>query len=198
MDKYVTGAIIKKLRENKKMTQEELASKIYVSSKTISKWERGQGYPDISLLEPLSKALGISIIELLNGNDIKNDNRNFNILKSSFYVCPVCGNIIYSTGNALISCCGITLMPIDAEVMDDEHIINIEKIEDEYYVYIDHPMTKDHYISFIASISDDNVEIKKLYPETNACARFKIGKVKKIYAYCNHHGLFQLSYKDIR
>ena len=91
MDKYVTGAVIRKLRENKKMTQEELADTLFVSSKAVSKWETGQGFPDISLIEPLAKALGISVIELLSGEDIKNNNQSSNMLKSKFYVCPVCG-----------------------------------------------------------------------------------------------------------
>ena len=103
MDKYVTGAVIKKLRESKKMTQEELADRLFVSSKAVSKWETGQGFPDISLLESLAKALDISVIELLSGEDIQNKNTSSNMLKSRFYVCPVCGNAVRSTGEALIS-----------------------------------------------------------------------------------------------
>ena len=105
MDKYVTGAVIRKLRENKNMTQEELAEKVYVSSKAVSKWETGQGFHDVSLIEPLAKALGISVIELLSGEDIKNCNRSSNMLRGRFYVCPVCGNVIHATGEAVISCC---------------------------------------------------------------------------------------------
>ena len=89
MDKYVTGAVIRKLRENKKMTQEELAEKVFVSSKAVSKWETGQGFPDVSLIEPLAKALDISVIELLSGEDIKNCNRSANMARGKFYVCPV-------------------------------------------------------------------------------------------------------------
>ena len=74
MDKYVTGITIRRLRESKKMTQEELAEKIYVSGKAISKWETGHGFPDISLIEPLAKALDVSVIELLSGNPVKNRN----------------------------------------------------------------------------------------------------------------------------
>ena len=65
MNLYVTGNTIKQLREQKKMTQAELADKIDVSSKTISKWETAKGLPDISLLEPLSAALGVSVMELI-------------------------------------------------------------------------------------------------------------------------------------
>lgn len=192
MDKYVTGAVIRKLRENKKMTQEELADTLFVSSKAVSKWETGQGFPDISLIEPLAKALDISVIELFSGVNIQNRNRSSNMLKSRFYVCPVCGNAVRSTGEALISCCGITLPPLEPENTEPEHDIRVETIEDEYYVTIDHPMRKDHYISFLAAVSDSRVQFAKLYPEGNAEARFKIDGVRKFYAYCNRHGLFQL------
>ena len=193
MDKYVTGAVIKKLRESKKMTQEELADRLFVSSKAVSKWETGQGFPDISLLESLAKALDISVIELLSGEDIQNKNTSSNMLKSRFYVCPVCGNAVRSTGEALISCCGITLPPLESEECDEEHMITADKDEDEYYVTVDHPMQKDHYISFLAAVSDNRVQFTKLYPEGEAEARFKIDRVKKIYAYCNRHGLFCLN-----
>lgn len=190
MDKYVTGSVIRKLRENKNMTQEELALKIHVSSKAISKWETGQGFPDISLIESLAQALGISVIELLSGEDIQNSNRSFNMLRSKFYVCPVCGNVINATGEAVISCCGLTLPPLEAEETDDEHVISVENIEDEFYVTVDHPMTKEHYISFLAAVSDQDIQLVKLYPEGNAECRFRKSCVRKIYAYCNRHGLY--------
>lgn len=192
MDRYVTGAVIRRLRENKKLTQEDLAEKIFVSSKAVSKWETGQGFPDISLLEPLADALGISVIELLSGEDIRNMNRSSNMARARFYVCPVCGNVIQSTGETVVSCCGITLPPLEAEKADPEHTIRRETVEDEYYVTVDHPMTKEHYISFLAAASDQGIQLVKLYPEGPAEARFRIDRVKKIYAYCNRHGLFQL------
>ena len=190
MDKYVTGAVIRRLRETKRMTQEELAEKIFVSSKAVSKWETGQGFPDISLLEPLAKALDISVIELLSGEDICNTNHSANIAKGKFYVCPVCGNVIRSIGEAVVSCCGITLPPLAAEAADEEHQPRIEIVEDEYYVTIDHPMSKEHYISFLAAVSDRGVQFVKLYPEGAAEARFKINRVSELYVYCNRHGLY--------
>ena len=197
MNNYVTGAVIKKLRENKKMTQEELAEKIFVTSKAVSKWETGKGFPDIGLLESLGKALDVSVIELLSGADVKNLNKASNMVKGKFYVCPVCGNVILATGEAVISCCGLTLPPLDAEPTDDAHFISVETVEDEFFVTVNHPMTKTHYISFVAAISDQGVQLVKLYPEGNAEARFKINRVKKLYAYCNMHGLFEAGTKTL-
>jgi len=158
----------------------------------VSKWETGQGFPDISLLKPLAEALDISVIELLSGECIRNRNQSSNMAKSKFYVCPVCGNVIRTIGEAIISCCGITLPPLEPEAADKDHGIRWEMVEDEYYVRIDHPMTKDHYISFLAAVSDQEIHFVKLYPEGDADARFKRNRVKYLYAYCNHHGLFQL------
>lgn len=195
MDRYVTGAVIRKLRENKKLTQEELAGKLHVSGKAVSKWETGQGFPDISLLEPLAEVLGISVIELLSGEDVRNRNRAANMARSSFYVCPVCGNVIRTAGEAIISCCGITLPPLEAEAPDSDHPIRLEIVEDEYYVSVDHPMIREHSISFLAAVSDRAVQFVKLYPEENAEARFRIDGVTKIYACCNRHGLFSVTIK---
>ena len=192
MDRYVTGAVIKRLREGKKMTQEDLADRIHVSSKAVSKWETGAGFPDISLLEPLAKALGISVIELLSGEDVRNQNRSCNMEKGRFYVCPVCGNVMWATGETVVSCCGITLPPLEAEETEEEHDLLAVTEGAECHVSIDHPMTKDHYISFIAAVSDRGVQLEKLYPEGSADARFRIDYVKHIYAYCNRHGLFRI------
>ena len=192
MDRYVTGAVIRRLREAKHMTQEELAEKLLVSDKAVSKWETGRGLPDVSLLQPLAEALGISVIELFSGDLIRNRNRSANMEKTVFYVCPVCGNVIRSSGEAVVSCCGITLPPLEAEAPDGEHPVKIGIAEDEYYVSVDHPMTKDHYISFLAAVSGQRIQLVKLYPEGNAEARFRIDCVRYVYAYCNRHGLFRV------
>ena len=191
MNSYVTGVTIKHLRENADMTQAELAERIGVSSKTISKWETGKGLPDISLLQPLAQALGISVIELMNGQHITNKNISANMLRCKFYVCPVCGNIIHAAGNALISCCGVTLPPLEAEDADDDHGITIEQVEDEQFLTIHHPMTKDHYISFIAFVTSDRVQLVKFYPEGNAETRLQLRGMGYLYYYCNRHGLFR-------
>ena len=190
MNTYVTGATIRQLREKRKLTQAELAERIGVSSKTVSKWETAKGLPDISLLEPLAQALGISVIELMNGEHITNRNISANMLRSKFYVCPVCGNILHSTGNAVVSCCGIILPPLEAEEPDADHAITIENVEDEHFVTIRHPMTKAHFISFVAFVTSDRIQMVKLYPEGNAETRLQLRGMGKIYYFCNRHGLF--------
>ena len=192
MNQYVTGAVIKQLREKANFTQAELAAKLNVSSKTVSKWETAKGYPDISLLEPLAKVFNVSLTELISGNAVKNVNVSANMLRSKFYVCPVCGNVIHSMGEAVIHCHGVLLTPCQPEETDENHMIFVEKVEDEYYVRIEHDMTKEHYISFMAAVSSDNIQMIKLYPEGNAEARFKINGVKKILFYCNRDGLFSM------
>ncbi|MBO6094291.1 MAG: helix-turn-helix domain-containing protein [Oscillospiraceae bacterium] len=193
MNQYVTGAMIRRLRENRKMTQHQLAEKMMVSDKAVSRWETGRGYPDISLIEPLSRALGVSVIELFSGEDVVNTNKAFNMLRLKLYVCPICGNVIRSSGEAMISCCGIVLPALEAEPEDDAHRLNVERIEDEYYVTIPHEMSRSHYISFILAVRDNGCEIVKLYPEGNAEARFKISRTKCFYYFCNQHGFFRYS-----
>ena len=191
MNTYVTGPAIRELREKQNMTQAELAERIGVSSKTISKWETAKGLPDISLLQPLAQALGISVIELMNGERITNQNVSGNMLRCKFYVCPICGNIIHSTGSTVVSCCGITLPPLEAEEADEDHPLTIEKVEDEQFITVDHPMTKEHYISFLASVTSDRLQMVKLYPEGNAEARLQLRGRGYLYYYCNRHGLYR-------
>lgn len=191
MDAYVTGAIIRQLREEKGMTQAELAEKLSVSDKAVSRWETGRGYPDITLIEPLASALGVSVSELLAGASVTNRNRAFNMLRAKFYVCPVCGNVLFASGEAVISCCGITLTPLETEEADAAHTPVIEKIEDEYYVTLPHEMSKEHYISFIAAMTDAGIQIVKLYPEGSAEAYFKRSRVRYLYWYCNRDGMFR-------
>ena len=191
MNHYVTGAIIKALREKHRMTQAELAARLCVSDKAVSKWETGRGFPDVSLLEPLGRALHVSVPELLCGQAIVNRNRSANMLKSRFYVCPVCGNVLFARGDALVSCCGIQLPALEAEEPDDAHLLSVEKVEDERYVTVNHPMTKEHYISFIAYMTPDRYETRVLYPGGSAEARFFYRGAGWLYYCCNRHGLFR-------
>ena len=191
MNTYITGTTIKTLRESRGLTQAELAQTLGVSSKTVSKWETAKGLPDITLLQPLAQALGISVIELMNGQHITNQNSSANMLRCKFYVCPICGNILHSLGDAVVSCCGITLPPLEAEEADDTHTLTAEKVEDEHFITIVHPMTKAHFISFVAYVTTDRLQLVKLYPEGNAETRLQLRGRGRLYWYCNRHGLFQ-------
>ena len=192
MNQYVTGKMIRELRERRGMTQLQLADRLGVSDKTVSKWETGKGYPDITLLEPIAEACSVSVTELLSGNLVLNSNLSSNMLKSRFYICPICGNVIHSMGEAMIHCHGLLLTTAEAEETDEHHILLVERIEDEYYVRIDHEMTKQHYISFIAAVSSDRIQMVRLYPEGSAEARFQIRGVKRLYFYCNRDGLYNM------
>ena len=191
MNTYVTGATIKQLRESRHLTQAELAEKIGVSSKTVSKWETAKGLPDISLLQPLAGALGISVIELMSGEHITNKNISANMLRCKFYVCPICGNVVHTMGDAVVSCCGITLPALEAEDADDTHEIITEKVEDEDFITIPHPMTKQHFISFLVFVTSDKMQMVKFYPEGNAETRLQLRGRGYLYCYCNQHGLFR-------
>ncbi|WP_101696442.1 helix-turn-helix domain-containing protein [Clostridium minihomine] len=193
MTNYVTGSTIKQLREKKGYTQKQLADLLLVSDKAVSKWETQKGLPDISLLEPLAKVLSVSVAELLSGEYVTNRNRAGNMMRTKFYVCPVCGNVIHSMGEGSFSCCGILLPVLEAETTDETHSICVECIENDYYVTMNHPMRKDHFLSFFAYITPNQVQLKKLYPEQNPEARFFRTGQGILYAYCNQHGLFQIN-----
>ena len=196
MNSYVTGTTIKTLREARNMTQAALGERIGVSSKTVSKWETGKGLPDVSLLQPLAAALGISVIELMNGEHITNQNISANMLRCKFHVCPVCGNVIHSLGSAVVSCCGIRLPALEAEEHDPDHTLAIENVEDEQYITFSHPMTKEHFISFAAFVTCDRVQTVKFYPEGSAGTRMQLRGMGQLYWYCNRHGLFRLSSRN--
>lgn len=191
MDTYVTGSAIRRLREAKGLTQAQLAEKIDVSAKAVSKWETARGLPDISLIEPLAAALGVSVMELLSGQAVVNRNRAGNMLRARFYVCPICGNVIHAAGEAVVSCCGVALPALEPEDTDEEHRILVEPVEDEAFLTVRHPMTKAHRISFLAYVTADRFQLVKLYPEGNAECRLRLQKSGYLYLYCSHHGLMR-------
>lgn len=206
MTSYISGASIRALRERAGMTQRQLADQLGITDKAVSKWETDRGLPDITLVEPLACALGVSVAELLSGEQIVNANRAGNLLRAKFYVCPLCGNVIHATGEASISCCGIALpvlevenavdgkipaAPESAEAADPSaHLPQVDVADGEVYLAMDHPMDKDHFISFVAYVTTDQVFFRKLYPEQTADARFPYRGPGTIFAYCNRHGLF--------
>ena len=90
------------------------------------------------------------------------------------------------------SCCGIALPEVEVEKDEDGHCICVETVDNEYSVTISHPMEKGHYISFIAYVTSDAVDLVKLYPEQGISVRFRKKGHGTIYAYCNRHGMFKV------
>lgn len=192
MNSYITGSVIKTLREKKGYTQKQLADRLTVSDKAVSKWETGRGLPDLSLLEPLSLALGVSVTELLHGEQITNRNRSADPLRGRFYVCPICGNVIHAIGEGVFHCCGVALPPLVAEEPDESHTLRVEHWDGQTLVTLNHPMEKGHYISFVAQVRFDRIELVKLYPEQEARVTLSHRPGSVLYAYCNRHGLFRV------
>ncbi len=195
MDMFTAGSLIRELRRKKGMTQAELAGKLGVTDKTVSKWETAKGCPDISLLAPTAEALGVSVSELLAGSAASNTNVSANMLRSKLCVCPVCGNVIHSTGGAAVFCHGVRLVPCEARRAEGEHEIICEESDGEFYVRLNHEMTREHCITFIAGVSTDRLELVRLYPEGGAETRLRMGLTQRIYAYCSRDGLFCIDLK---
>lgn len=190
MDCIKAGKLILSLRKEKNMTQKEVADAMGISDKTISKWERGLGFPDVSLLGDLSNIFDVNIEKILLGDLEPNDADGGNMTRIKFYVCTSCSNVINSTSEAEVSCFGRKLKPLIPILENVEHETNIQEIENDYYITIEHEMTKSHFISFVACVSYNRVLITKLYPEQNAELRIPKMYGGKLYFYCNQHGLW--------
>lgn len=192
MDCAKVGYLIQKMRKEKGLTQKELANKLKISDKTISKWERGMGCPDISLISDLSEILSVNIESILSGEMSQNDFSAGSMKISRFFVCPVCGNISLCTGNASVSCCGRKQMAITPQEPDKEHSLTTEYIEDDLYISSNHPMSKSHYISFCALVSSEKIQIFKQYPEWNMQLRIPAKEHGTLLFCCNRDGLFKI------
>ena len=197
MDCNKVGTLLYRLRKEKGMTQKQIADRLNISDKAISKWERGLGCPDVSLLGELSELFGVKVEQILAGELKENNIEIGNLKRIKFYVCPSCGNVITNTGDAEISCCGRKLSPLIANTADELHQANVEDAEGEYYITFDHEMTKTHYISFVAYVASDKLLLVRLYPEQTAevrlpkinGARLKQKYGSRLYYYCTKHGL---------
>lgn len=184
------GSVIYQLRKEAAMTQQELADKLFISNKAISKWERGQGCPDVSLLGSLSEVFGVNIEKILAGDLSPNSADGGNMKRAKLYVCPMCGNILTATGDAEISCCGRKLEPLVSKTADAEHQLHVAVIEDDYYITFEHEMSKDHFLNFFAYLDYDRVTLVRLYPEQGGEVRFpKRGRGKLLFG-CSKDGLF--------
>ena len=190
MDCKKVGMLIHGLRKERKLTQKQLADAMNISDKTVSKWERGMGCPDVSLLHELSNVLSVNIEKILLGDLEPNNADGGKMRNIKFYVCPTCGNIITSTGEPELSCCGRKLTALIAKPSDNNHNLKVETIEDDYYITFKHEMSKEHYIRFIAYVTCDRILMVRLYPEQSSEVRFPKLYGGKLYFCCNKHGLW--------
>ena len=116
--------------------------------------------------------------------------------------CKSCGAMVKvlkdcTCENCGIKCCGEEmeiLVPNSVEASLEKHTPTYEKVEDEIFVKVNHPMEKEHYIEWITLVKDNKEYTVNLYPEQNAECRFKYIPGSTIYAYCNKHGLWK---KDV-
>jgi DNA-binding XRE family transcriptional regulator/desulfoferrodoxin (superoxide reductase-like protein) len=190
MDSQKIGSLLYALRKEQDLTQKKLSEKLHISDKTVSKWERGAGCPDIAMLKQLSEVFGVDVEKILLGDLSANLKDGGNMKRVKFYVCPNCGNTLTATGGDALSCCGRKLSPLQVQVSEEEHTPTVETIEDEYYITFSHDMTKQHYITFVAYVDIDRMLLMKLYPEQSGAVRFPKMHGGKLYYHCNQHGLW--------
>lgn len=192
MDLGKSGRLIYTLRKELNYTQKDVAARLGISAKTVSKWETGRGFPDISLVSELAKILKTDPSKLIEGALSENKKEGGNLKKTRFLICEKCGNIVTETGNAEVICCGRRAEPLTAKSVDEKHNPVIEKTEDEYYITFSHPMSKDHYISFVSYVRYDRLLTVKLYPEQDCALRIPQMRGGKLIFHCNNDGLFEL------
>ena len=192
MNNEKIGALIAQLRKEKGLTQQELAERLHLSNKTVSKWECGQGAPDASVWDTLADVLGADLQKLLQGELAPKKPDVGRIDKLRFYVCPSCGNIITSTTKGEFFCCGRRLEPLTAVMVEEADKPTIEDFDNDYYVSFAHPMQKDHYLQFVAYVADDRSMTVRLYPEQEAAIHLPVMHGRGwLYYYCTQHGLMK-------
>ena len=191
MDSTNIGALLLRLRREKGMTQLQLSELLHVSPQAVSKWERGNGLPDVSLLSRLTEIFGVSMERFLQGDLAPSAPEAGNMKQLKFYVCPGCGGIFTASGGGEIHCCGRKLEALKARPVDEEHALRVETVEDEWYVTFGHPMGKDHFIRFAAVVATERVLLVRLYPEQGG--EFRIPQLRrgKLYLCCSRDGLFE-------
>lgn len=194
MDSREIGALVRKLRQERRMTQEQLADRLGVSRQAVSRWERGEGCPDLGLLPALTEIFGVSAERLLAGDLALNPREVGNLKRMKFYVCPDCGNLLTATGGGELHCCGRRLEPLEPKPADTDHSADIQAVEEDWYVTFRHPMEKSHSIQFLAWTDLDRLLVARLYPEQGGEVRIpQLRGGGRLYLCCSRHGLFELS-----
>lgn len=190
MDASKIGNLIYELRVARNMTQKQLAERLFISDKTVSKWERGGGFPDLALLPDIAQVLDVRLEDLLRGEIDTNDMTGGNMKNLKFYVCPQCGNLVTASEESQIFCCGKPLVALEPMKAEADDTLEVELIENEYFVSSKHEMTKEHYIMFVALLTGDSMVLRRQYPEWDLQTRLPRMAHGKLLWYCNNHGLF--------
>lgn len=189
MDCAKIGKLIYSLRKEKQLTQQQLADCMNISDKAVSKWERGLGCPDVSLLPELAEILGVNLEVLLSGELDANELAGGNMKKLKFYVCPVCGNLFTATEEAVISCCGKKIQSIELRKAIESEKLLVEIVENDYFISTDHEQTREHHITFVALLTGDSIMLRKQYPEWDVQTRIPVFGHGMLVWYCTTHGL---------
>lgn len=190
MDNIKVGELIRRLRKESHMTQLNLAEKLHVSDKAVSKWERGMGCPEVSIITELSRIFEVDMQNLLSGELNRNELLGGNMKEMKFYVCPDCGNLVASMIDTSVTCCGRKLKAIMPVKATGEEKLSVQLIENDFFISSEHEMTREHYISFVALMTSDTVMLKKQYPEWDLQLRIPVFAHGRLLWYCNKHGLF--------
>lgn len=190
MDHTKIGGLIRRLRQERGMTQRQLAERMGISDKTVSKWERGMGCPDLSLLPDLSDIFHVGLDQLLTGELDAREALGGNMKRTAFYICPDCGNVVAAMADAAVSCCGKRLEASQPQKAEGEDCLTVETVENDLFITSDHPMSKDHYITFAALLTGDSLILRKQYPEWGLQVRLPAVGHGRLLWYCSRHGLF--------
>ena len=193
MDSTRIGALLRALRRERGMTQSQMAAELQVSRQAVSRWERGQGCPDVSLLPALAELFGVSVERLLTGDLAPQPQEVGNLKRTQFYVCPDCGNLLTATGGGELHCCGRRLEPLVPRPADTDHAAEVQTAEEDWYITFRHPMEKDHSIRFAALVGLDRLLVGRLYPEQGGEVRIpQLRGGGKLYLCCSRDGLFEI------
>lgn len=136
--------------------------------------------------------MGAVLPTLKRWRSAENQNVSANCRRSVFHVCPSCKNIVWSMGEATVNCCGNVLQPLAALRNDGALKAAVEVADGCQRIHVDHPMSKDDHLLFIACVGDDLVRIKRLYPEQEARAEFPLQGPSQVYVYGTDCGLVRL------
>ena len=196
MDSREIGALLFRLRRESNLTQKALAQQLSVPPQAVSRWERGVGCPDVALLSELSRIFGVGMTGLLRGDLSPAPVEVGNMKRIKFYVCPDCGNILTASGGGELHCCGRKREPLKSKPVDEAHGVQVQEIEEDWYVTFTHPMEKGHFFRFAAWVGMDRVLLVRLYPEQGG--EFRIPHLRgggKLYLCCSRDGLFEMQLK---